>query len=302
MSLRSTLTKLLGSFCSSRSSRSLAAGLAGAAVAAGIVAASAPGCGGDNRVVCDSVGKNCQICDAYGCRPANPDGSTGTGGQGVGGGVSTGGSPGTGGAGGAPACDPKQATCGCTASSDCSDGKQCIDGLCIDGCNFSYECGAGKVCFNGSCETGCDATTPCDAGYACDKGVCTLDPTSPECSDAAPCANGEICVKGICTTGCTADSQCGAGEVCDGTSHACIPDPSPKPICDTAKPCPVPEVCQADGYCHYPCADVNHCKLIDNRFVACDQGVCKTDAEVNPECTLANPCPAGKDCVSNKCL
>ena len=132
--------------------------------------------------------------------------------------------------------------------------------------------------------------------------MCTPDPTKPGCDAAHPCGTGEICVGGLCTTGCNTDSQCAAGEVCDGSSHACIQDPAAKPICNTSKPCPPPEVCQADGYCHYPCSTVNQCKLIDNRFVACDKGVCKTDAEVNPECTLTKPCPAGKDCISNKCL
>ena len=65
--------------------------------------------------------------------------------------------------------------------------------------------------------------------------------------------------------------------------------------------CPTGEVCESDGFCHYPCTSLNQCKLIDNRFVACD-GVCKTDQEVNPQCTLTMPCPTGKTCISNTCL
>jgi hypothetical protein len=44
------------------------------------------------------------------------------------------------------------------------------------------------------------------------------------------------------------------------------------------------------------------CKLIDNRFEACDMGVCKTIEEIAPECTLSMPCPDGLDCISNQCL
>jgi len=40
----------------------------------------------------------------------------------------------------------------------------------------------------------------------------------------------------------------------------------------------------------------------DNRFVACDQGICKTEEEVNPQCTLTTPCPSGKSCISNTCF
>jgi hypothetical protein len=194
------------------------------------------------------------------------------------------------------------ATCACDADDKCSDGKTCVNGLCIDGCNFSYECGPGKVCFDGACVDGCSDQNPCDAGYTCENGGCVLDPANPECDATMPCPSGEICVDGLCTTGCNANTDCKAGEVCDGSAHACIPDPSPKPLCDSSTPCPAPQICQADGYCHYPCGALTECKKIDNRFVACDQGVCKTQEEVAPECTLTMPCPAGKSCVSNKCL
>jgi hypothetical protein len=67
-------------------------------------------------------------------------------------------------------------------------------------------------------------------------------------------------------------------------------------------PCPAPEVCEADGFCHYPCSSVAQCKLYDNRFVACDMGICKTQEEVNPQCTMTMPCPAGQTCISNTCF
>jgi hypothetical protein len=61
-------------------------------------------------------------------------------------------------------------------------------------------------------------------------------------------------------------------------------------------------VCLADGFCHYPCTSLSECQHIDNRFVACVSGYCETQEEVSPECTLTNPCPAGKTCISNTCF
>ena len=29
---------------------------------------------------------------------------------------------------------------------------------------------------------------------------------------------------------------------------------------------------------------------------------CKTEEEVNPECTSQEPCPSGQDCINNHCL
>jgi hypothetical protein len=94
------------------------------------------------------------------------------------------------------------------------------------------------------------------------------------------------------------------GQVCDGATGTCIPDPSPKPACGASMTCPQGQECLTDGFCHYPCTSVTDCKLIDNRFVACSgtPNVCKTDQEVNPQCTLTMPCPVGKSCISNTCL
>src|SRR5262245_43227349 len=69
-----------------------------------LVAMVASGCGGceDETAVCDDNG-NCEICDAYGCHPANP---TPTGGNG-----ST--------SGGGDVCDPTITTCPCSTTSQC---------------------------------------------------------------------------------------------------------------------------------------------------------------------------------------
>ncbi len=265
----------------------------GAAVAAALLGAYVAGCSDDPQLICDDEG-NCQLCDGYGCQPANPA----TGGGGPGGGSSTSSS-----SSGTTQCDPQTTACPCATTAECPSGTQCIQGLCIDGCDFSYECGPGKVCVDGACAEGCDATSPCSIGYKCVNGACLPDPLNPECSPQNPCPSGQICSGGFCTTGCTTTADCAPDEICDGANHVCIPDPSPNPVCGGNLMCPgVGQVCLDDGFCHYTCADVNQCKLIDNRFVACDQGVCKTAEEVDPECTIDNPCPPGKSCVSNKCL
>jgi hypothetical protein len=269
-------------------------------LAFGLLAVAAGACGSGDAVTCDANGANCQICDAYGCRPATSD-QTGTGGAGGATTSTTGSGGSTGGTGGAAPCDPTQTTCPCDANGACPDMKACVMGLCLDGCTFSYECGPGKLCFDGACVPQCDATRPCDAGYVCNNGACVVDPTNPACDGTHPCAAGQICVSGLCTTGCNTNADCAAGQICDGASHACVVDTSPKPLCDATHPCPAPQVCEADGYCHYPCAALNDCTIHDNRFVACDQGMCKTQEEVAPECTLELPCPAGQNCISNKC-
>jgi hypothetical protein len=183
----------------------------------------------------------------------------------------------------------------------CTGGKTCVSGLCIVGCNFTYECGAGNVCDDGACVPGCDATHTCAANYTCVSGACQPDPANPQCSATIPCPSGQVCASGLCTTQCTTNSQCAAGEVCDGSTGTCINDPSTKPLCSSSMPCPTGEECLSDGFCHYPCSSEAQCQLIDNRFVACSEGVCMTQEEVTPACTLTMPCPAGKSCISNVC-
>lgn len=271
---------------------------------AGLTAAGCGGCN-ENSVTCDE-NNNCTVCDAYGCYPADP-GNTGGGGtsaQGGGGPIGSGGSGGSG--GGGSSCDPATSVCPCDADGACPDDLTCSEGICVDGCDFGYECGPGKVCANGQCLPGCGTNTPCaEPGTTCENGVCVPDPGNPACDDQTPCpVAGEICVNGICSTPCDANDDCPTGEVCNASTGACIPDPSPLPSCSSSgTTCGgVGQVCMNDGYCHYPCTDVDACKLIDNRFDACDQGVCKTDEEVSPECTSQNPCPAGQDCINNHCL
>jgi hypothetical protein len=272
-------------------------------------------CGGgcsDPSLQCDANGENCVICDAYGCSPADSiagsggagasgQGANGQGGDGQGGSGAQAGS-GTGGEGGA-GCDPALTTCACEDGS-CPADLDCIDGLCLSGCNHSFECGPGKVCANGQCAVGCDQDTPCaQPGTTCDKGVCVADPDNPLCDDDNPCPAPETCVGGLCFAECAVHADCDDGFICNSITGACMPDPSPTPLCNDQTTCPgVGQVCWSDGYCRYTCQNLQECKLIDNRFEACDAGICKTEEEIDPECDLQTPCPAGQDCISNHCL
>ncbi|WP_437281770.1 hypothetical protein WME90_14825 [Sorangium sp. So ce375] len=269
-----------------------------------MIAATATGCGGcgDASLQCDQDGENCFLCDGYGCRPVEPHIDPGTGGRGGAGQASTG--EGGAGQGGAEAdCDAELTTCPCDGDSACEDGTRCVDGLCIAACEFSYECGAGRVCVNGECADGCSDAAPCaEPGTRCDRGVCVPDPANPECSDAAPCEGGALCVDGACTTGCATHADCAPGEVCNAVTGACMDDPSPQPGCGATSCAAQGQECMDDGYCHYPCEAARACQLIDSRFVRCEDGFCKTREEVAPECSLDEPCPDGKDCISGECL
>lgn len=284
----------------SRLSFGKVAGPAFVSLVAALVAAGFAGCDTTNAN-CDQFGQNCQVCDGYGCHPADTSGAGGAT-------SSTSETSGTGGSGGSGGsmnpCDPSKAACPCDANNMCGGDKQCINGICIVGCSFTYECPQGDVCANGQCVPGCDATSPCKPGQTCQNGVCVPDPNNPACSDMKPCeVPTQTCVNGTCVTKCATNTDCKAGEVCDAATGSCIPDPSPKPGCGPNQMCTgVGQQCGADGYCHYPCMSVNDCKLIDARFSACDQNICKTDEEVNPECSLQKPCPMGQSCISNKCF
>lgn len=257
---------------------------------------------GDAHLACDDTGNNCFWCDANGCKPADPSvnsASSSSSGMGGAGGSSTTSSSSS--SSGKPPCDSSNTTCGCTKPEDCPSNLSCIDGLCIVGCNNSFECGAGKVCVNGQCEVGCNDQKPCPTGSMCTKGFCAPDPAKPQCTLEIMCPSGQTCVNGICEKSCTQNTDCPLGEVCNDSTGGCMPTPFPSPSCGPDKPCSGTAQCGMAGYCQFPCLDVTACKLIDSRFSACDQGICKTPEEMNPQCSLQKPCPAGQDCVSNQC-
>ncbi len=232
---------------------------------------------------------------------------------GAGGTQGAGGMQGTGGTGGVMPCDPASAVCPCMLSVDCGGGSQlCLNGICIEPCDFSYQCGPGNVvCANGQCADKCDAQLPCpEPGYKCSKGVCVPDPQNPQCSMDKPCPDGTmVCVGGLCTSACTQNSDCAPGDVCNWNTGTCMADPSIQPACSQDSECQSaqPQKCAGLGFCYFVCdpasptADM-FCKSIDNRLVKCDQGLCKTQEELTPQCTTQIPCPVGQDCINNKCL
>jgi hypothetical protein len=251
----------------------LRAALGGVAM---VALAGAAGCS------CGSTDATCKVgCfGGGGASSESAQGGANAGGANGGGASASGGAGGaaSGGGGEAPGCDPAHETCACDAGT-CDAGLDCVGGLCILGCDFSYQCPNGKVCDDGACVQACTMPGDCGAGLTCKKGVCVVDKANPECSGDKPC-------KGS-----------------DGKSGTCIPDPSRQILCSDQMPCAgTGQMCGADGYCYYACMTATDCQLIDVFFTVCQMGVCMTDAEANPECTMAMPCPAGKDCISNHCL
>ncbi len=269
--------------------RSLEIRIAAAAACVGtLIALAVVGCGaGHEQMSCGPEG--CQVCDAYGCRPAEP---------GVG---ATGGAGGSGDA--ATVCDPSKATCACVTNAQCTQSTTCIEGLCLVPCEYSSQCGQGRICANGKCEVGCDALTKCPDGYDCSaKGVCEVSATNPQCNATKPCTGGLTCSGGVCVGGCSTTAQCAAGELCEASFGACIQDPQPNAPCEKApNACTAQQTC-VGGYCRFACTTAPQCSLIDARIPVCDEGVCKSTIEASPECLMKADCASGKDCVSNTCL
>ena len=207
------------------------------------------------------------------------------------------------------ACGGTAGPCPCTGPADCTDGMACIGGACTapqNTCKFSSECGdPTKVCADGQCLTSCEAT-PCADGFTCDKGVCKPSPTGgTTCQNGQQCS-GETprCVGGSCVKACTgaAPDECGEGKFCD--QGACVLDTRPKPNCTDDVQCggtaATPKKCLG-GVCKFTCTSDQYCRTIDNRIGYCAKdGVCRTAAEANAQCTGPADCP-GQSCVDNQC-
>jgi hypothetical protein len=119
------------------------------------------------------------------------------------------------------------------------------------------------------------------------------------CTSSASCsAPTPYCVEGSCTAACTAGS-CAAGQYCN--QGACVVDTRPQTECTTSATCNANQVC-LDGYCEYTCTTDMQCALIDARIAYCGtDGVCRDQAEANPQCTQQSQCAPGKNCISNVC-
>jgi hypothetical protein len=57
----------------------------------------------------------------------------------------------------------------------------------------------------------------------------------------------------------------------------------------------------------FTCSNANDagnaaCEHIDSRIPVCaSDGVCRSSAEANAQCTTKTDCPSGQDCISNTC-
>jgi hypothetical protein len=209
---------------------------------------------------------------------------------------------GQGGEGGSvPACDPAQNLCPCDDAVVCGDGLSCVAGHCAEPCNFDFECASGEVCASGECLSSCSDEAPCQDGFLCSAGACLPDPSFVECTMGSECESG-LCADGLCRAPCVTNLECAEDFVCDATNAACVVDTSPTPSCSDDLPCTGAGQSCVDGVCRYPCETLEACKLIDARFDACDVGICKTQEELEPECSFELPCAGGAPCISNVCL
>lgn len=141
--------------------------------------------------------------------------------------------------------------CACQSNADeelCGDGidNDC-DGL-VDDC---FVC-AGRLIAPGDVDNCGGCGIRCADGAACRYGVCeceegtegcTLDPSAPECDDAADCDDDIPCTEDVCSTGrcvnTVVPARCGAGEVCDLRKNGCVP----------GKPCADDSDCRDDDPC-----------------------------------------------------
>jgi hypothetical protein len=176
-----------------------------------------------------------------------------------------------------------------------------VAGHCAEPCNFDFECAAGEVCASGECVPSCSDEAPCEDGSLCTSGACLPDPSFVQCTTGAECESG-LCADGLCRAPCVSNSECSFDFVCDATLGACVVDTSPTPSCSEALPCAGAGQSCVDGVCRYPCETLEACKLVDARFDACDAGICKTQEELEPQCSFDLPCDGGALCISNVCL
>jgi hypothetical protein len=109
-------------------------------------------------------------------------------------------------------------------------------------------------------------------------------------------------VSGACVPSCNVDKDCATGNYCD--QGACVIDTRPQPNCTDDSQCTAGGGMQkcVGGYCKYTCTTDKTCELIDSRIGTCAKdGVCRTAAEANPQCTQQSDCPKGQDCIGNTC-
>jgi hypothetical protein len=77
-------------------------------------------------------------------------------------------------------------------------------------------------------------------------------------------------------------------------------DTRPTPNCTESSQCLSTEQC-VTGYCRYTCTTDAECLLVDARIGSCSSGICVSQSEASPQCTVQSDCPSGQDCISNQC-
>jgi hypothetical protein len=202
--------------------------------------------------------------------------------------------------GGESSCDGEQVSCPCAEDGGCGASEACVSGACVPGCDFDHQCASGQRCAEGMCLPACDAEGGCAEGSSCLAGACLPEP-GVACGESEPCASG-VCVEGTCRENCASHAECAKGQLCNAATGARQPDLGPTPSCGPTRACAGTGQACVEGSCRYPCESLTDCKLVDARFEACDAGVCLTELEASPSCTLSIACPEGQLCVSNQCV
>jgi hypothetical protein len=159
----------------------------------------------------------------------------------------------------------------CTYNSDCPMGQVCAtDAQCRDQCQGDADCLAEQTCVSGTCAEKNELT---------DAGTLPVVPKEAGPSNGQPCVYNSqcpaplVCRNGLCQVECLNSLDCSDGRQCiDGRCQV--------PVC--------PEVDAAAGNA---CAFSSDCTAP----LICRSGTCTC------ECQLAADCPAGYDCVGNRC-
>lgn len=147
--------------------------------------------------------------------------------------------------------------CSAECDLDCDDLSTCVDlggsagqRHCVTSCEEDSECRPDYVCnpWWMACLPHC-ATDGFDCGDALECGA------DGHCIDPEGGVVGGGVVEGDPTDGlagmnepCAGPASCVAGYICNPWARLCLGDCRP----DGAAPCPAPEVCAPEGFCHLP--------------------------------------------------
>lgn len=131
-------------------------------------------------------------------------------------------------------------------------------------------------------QPGCSSDAQCAADKRCVNGAC----------ESVPCTCGIVQNHQCTRYACCADADCVAGMVCQ--DHVCKQKPAEKPECTSDADCAATKRCDIPvGAAGGNCVEVTGCGTVENhRLIPYE---CGTEAG-------CQPCPAGQQCVANKCV